>query len=192
MDNTPIGNVSSLVEKINYGFKPDYLFFWGHHARKDGRIGKQCLSQWWYSPFQIGNISYPTAEHYLMAEKARLFGDKETHSKILSSTTPDEAKRLGRNTIGFDEAVWTSHRVGIALRANAAKFSQNDVIGKFLLDTGEKILVEASPQDTIWGIGLPEEDPRAAIPQEWQGLNILGFVLMAVRFRLCAGKPEKY
>jgi ribA/ribD-fused uncharacterized protein len=67
-----------------------------------------------------------------------------------------------------------------------AKFSQNPRLSEFLLATGNAILVEASPMEWIWGIGLTEEDPRARQPAHWKGLNLLGFALMAARTQLVA------
>jgi len=65
-----------------------------------------------------------------------------------------------------------------------AKFSQHPELGQFLLATGERVLVEASPQDRVWGVGLTADDERAASPRTWRGLNLLGFALMEVRHRL--------
>lgn len=179
--NTNIQNVETLIAAIENGFQPKYLFFWGHQPRKDGQVSKSCLSQWWDSPFEVEGILYRTAEHYMMAEKARLFDDEETRQKILVAGHPNEAKKLGRTVQDFDEAVWQEHRYEIVVQANAAKFSQNEALGTFLINTKKRVLVEASPYDTIWGIGLAEDDPKAGDPTRWQGLNLLGFALMEVR-----------
>jgi ribA/ribD-fused uncharacterized protein len=184
MDNSSIYNVESLKTQIKQGFQPTYLFFWGHQAREDGYIGKQCLSQWWNSSFEVEGIVYPTAEHFMMAEKARLSGDDIIRKKILLASSPREAKELGRNIRGFDEEIWLQNRFAIVVRANEAKFSQIEAIRNFLLETKEKILVEASPVDTVWGIGLAEHDSRASNPEQWKGLNLLGFALMMVRLKL--------
>lgn len=137
----------------------------------------------------MDGIRYPTAEHYLMAEKARLFGDTHALEKILSASHPGEAKALGRLVSGFDEQLWEQRRVEIAVRGNTAKFSQNSQLKAFLLGTKARVLVEASPQDTIWGIGLNENDSRAQDPRSWKGLNLLGFALMRVRAYI--GETEK-
>jgi ribA/ribD-fused uncharacterized protein len=184
MDDIQISDVNTLIESIKNGYQPIYLFFWGHRTPKDGQIGKQCLSQWWPSPFQVDHIHYPTAEHFLMAEKARLFGDEELRAKIIAAKTPGEAKILGRVVKNFDEDLWLRHRDDLALHCNEAKFSQNEGIKTYLLGTKQKVLVEASPVDGIWGIGLDESDPRATFPEEWRGLNLLGFTLMKVRSKL--------
>ena len=169
---------------MSKGYDPQFIFFWGHQPRRDGKIGKSCLSQWWPSPFELDGVTYATAEHYMMAQKASLFGDEVTLGKILMIPDPRIAKRLGRSVQGFDEDVWQTHRREIVLRGSEAKFSQNPDLLSFLLSTGECILVEASPFDCIWGIGLNEDDPRALDPARWRGTSLFGFVLMEVRSRL--------
>jgi ribA/ribD-fused uncharacterized protein len=176
--------VEALVSQRALGATPKYLFFWGHQPSPDGRIGKSCFSQWFDSPFTLGDIIYATAEHFMMAEKARLFADEAVRARILAARTPAEAKKLGRLIAGFDEARWLKARFEIVVNGNLAKFSQNPALGEFLLNTGERVLVEASPVDAIWGIGLAADDPRASEPARWPGLNLLGFALMAVRCRL--------
>lgn len=179
-----IYDVESLLAEVRKGFHHKYLFFWGHRPQKDGQIGKQCLSQWWSSAFEIDGVVYPTAEHYMMAEKARLFDDNEARRKILSTSHPGTAKKLGREVEGFDEVVWSQHRFGIVVRGNVAKFRQNIELREFLLNTKQRVLVEASPTDRIWGIGLTADDPDVENPEKWKGLNLLGFALMKVRAEL--------
>lgn len=187
MDRQDISDVASLARAAQDGLRPEYLFFWGHQTAQAGQIGKQCLSQWWEAPFTVDGVNYPTAEHYMMAEKARLFGDPDICQAILAAETPEQAKELGRQVRGFDGAAWTRQRVPVVTRGNTAKFGQNPALKAFLLSTGEKILVEASPLDGIWGIGLAEDDLCARDPRQWQGLNLLGFALMRVRKNLNAG-----
>jgi ribA/ribD-fused uncharacterized protein len=166
---------------------PTFIFFWGNHPGKDGSIGKQCLSQWWACQFVKDGVEYLSAEHYMMAEKARLFGDLAALERILAARDPDQAKRLGRGVKNFQNDVWEKYRIEIVLRGNEAKFGQNGALKKYLLGTGDAVLVEASPLDTIWGIGLAHDHPGAADPRQWLGLNLLGFVLMEVRTRLRKG-----
>ncbi len=182
--NQAIYDVKSLIAAVEQGFQPHYLFFWGHQPQQSGQIGKECLSQWWPAIFTIEGVSYPTAEHYMMAEKARLFGDIQTCQAILAASQPSVAKRLGREVRGFDEALWSQQRFEIVVRGNKAKFSQNETLKAFLLNTQARVLVEASPVDPVWGIGLAEASPEAADPTRWRGLNLLGFALMKVRARL--------
>jgi len=172
--------VKALKARFNDGESLEFVFFWGHQASKKG-VSVSCLSQWYEASFVVDGVVYPTAEHYMMAEKARLFGDEETCALVLGAKSPMDAKKLGRKVVGFDEEVWLGSRFSIVNRANQEKFSQNPELAKFLLNTGAKVLVEASPVDAIWGIGLAQEDARACDPNLWLGLNLLGFSLMQVR-----------
>lgn len=169
---------------VREGFRPNYIFFWGHKPLPSGDIGSCCFSQWWPSAFNVDGIEYPTAEHYMMAEKARLFGDEVTRKEILAVKDPNAARQLGRNVNGFEEDVWIDSRLPIVVRGSYEKFTQNAELRRFLLQTGNKVLVEASPMDRIWGIGLRSNDTRARNPELWPGLNLLGFALMEVRQRL--------
>jgi len=181
-----IRSVEDLIQASSRKERFKYVFFWGHTPPADGSVGKACFSQWWVAPFEIDRITYPTAEHYMMAGKARLFGDKEAAHKIITCKHPKQAKAFGRTVRGFDEELWREERFGIVAAANHAKFSQHPALRNFLLGTGDRVLVEASPVDAIWGIGLAADDPRAEKPQQWKGLNLLGFALMEVRERLRA------
>jgi ribA/ribD-fused uncharacterized protein len=122
----------------------------------------------------------------MMAAKARLSGDAEAVGKILAAPDPGAAKALGREVRGFDEQHWTEHRFDVVVAANLAKFGQHPELRDFLAGTGSRVLVEASPRDRIWGIGLAADDERAESPERWPGLNLLGFALMEVRHRLRA------
>ncbi|HEY9841039.1 MAG TPA: NADAR family protein, partial [Candidatus Obscuribacterales bacterium] len=124
---------------------------------------------------------------WMMAAKAELFGDPATRKKILLARTPGEAKALGRMVRDYDDARWEAERFAIVVSGNLHKFSQHPQLGAWLCATGQRILVEASPQDRIWGIGLDEHHPDAARPERWLGLNLLGFALMEVREQLRAG-----
>ena len=180
MDVYNISDRRELINYLNLGDRVKYLYFWGHQP-KDGSVDKSCFSQWYQSSFELDNIKYATAEHYMMAEKARLFNDSEILAKILAASHPGEAKKLGRSILGFDESIWLKHRRAIVVRGNVCKFEQNEALKEFLVNTGDRILVEASPRDKIWGIGLEQNHPDAANPNKWRGLNLLGFSLMEVR-----------
>jgi ribA/ribD-fused uncharacterized protein len=173
-----------LLAALDSGLNPKYLFFWGHRPTADGLVSKSCFSQWFEAPFLIDGERYATAEHFMMAEKARLFGDSETRQRVLAARTPAEAKKLGRGVKNFDEAAWLAERFQIVVAANRAKFSQNPPMAEFLARTGEQVLVEASPVDAIWGIGLAADHADAAHPMRWPGFNLLGFALMQVRDEL--------
>ncbi len=171
----------ALIASIAMGSIPKFLFFWGHQPKHSDQIGKECLSQWYEVAFTIDNVRYPSTEHFMMAEKARLFHDSTSLNKILAAKHPGEAKMLGRSIASFKESLWQAHRFTIALQGNIAKFQQNPELKAFLLTTGNKILVEASPIDSIWGIGLAHDHTDATNPTAWPGLNLLGFALMQVR-----------
>ncbi|RFP63529.1 NADAR family protein [Hymenobacter lapidiphilus] len=180
----PIRSVESLLHHLEAGETPKFLYFWGHTPAYRGRVGKECFSQWYPAVFTAEGDTYLTAEHYMMAEKARLFGDEITRQAILHAGHPNDAKKLGRRITPFDEAQWLAARFDIVVRGNEAKFGQHPALREFLLDTGRRVLVEASPIDAIWGIGLAQESSHAAHPEQWRGLNLLGFALMEVRNRL--------
>lgn len=178
-------SLDSLTAAVRDGARYDYLCFWGHRG-KPGQVGKGCFSQWYPAGFELDGQRYATAEHWMMAGKARLFGDAAIAARILASDDPAEAKALGRKIAGFDETRWVEHRYALVVAGNLAKFEQNPALGAFLLATGERVLVEASPVDAIWGIGLAADHADATRPERWRGLNLLGFALMDVRARLAA------
>jgi ribA/ribD-fused uncharacterized protein len=177
-------SIEELIQFVDGGNRVTYLFFWGHQPEKNGTVSKSCLSYWYPAIFTLNDITYATTEHYIMAQKAKLFGDTQTHQAILNAKTPKEAKALGRKVTGFIEDIWNTHRIDIMVTGNEAKFSQHQELKQFLLSTGNTILVEASPYDTIWGIGMGVDHPHIENPKAWKGLNLLGFALMEVRTRL--------
>lgn len=179
-------DVDALRARVAGGERFAYLHFWGHRPRADGAPSASCFSQWHASPFTVDGVRYATAEHWMMAGKARLFDDPAALAKVLASADPAVAKAAGRGVRGFDEARWRAHRLDLVVEGNLAKFVQHPALGAFLLSTGDQVLVEASPVDAIWGIGLAAGDPRAHDPAQWPGLNLLGFALMDVRGRLGA------
>lgn len=144
------------------------------------------FGQWTDSVFVVDGVTYRCAEQFMMAEKARLFGDEAIRAKILASASPRAHKALGRRVSGFDQAVWERSALDIVVRGNRAKFSQNPAMRAALLATGDKLLVEASPLDKIWGVGLRADDPRVHDRATWRGQNLLGEALMRVRAELRA------
>ncbi|WP_330959246.1 NADAR family protein [Photobacterium sp. 53610] len=169
-----------LLEFVLRGGKPEYVFFWGHQKPKSG-VSKSCFSQWYDASFEENGIQFRTAEHYMMYQKAVLFGDFAVAEKIIRCDLPNEVKKLGREVSGFDETLWNQNRLSIVVQANRLKFSQNPDLLAFLISTGDSILVEASPVDKVWGIGLAADDERAKDPAQWRGENLLGYALMLVR-----------
>jgi len=153
--------------------KSNYVFFWNG-----------IYSQWYQAPMTIDGINYNCCEQYMMHQKALTFGDTETAELIMKAEHPKDQKALGRQVKNFDKAKWDTVSIGIVFKGNYAKFSQNDELGDELLATGNKILVEASPYDTIWGIGMGEKEPGINNPANWRGLNLLGWSIMLVRKEL--------
>ncbi|MBL8940005.1 MAG: NADAR family protein [Archangium sp.] len=168
-----------------FTFRP----FYGHTARADGRVSDACFSQWSPCRFVVDGIEYVTAEQFMMAGKARLFGDREALAKILAERSPAKAKALGRQVRRFDAAAWEQHRFDLVAFGSHAKFSQDEALKAHLLATGQSILVEAAPRDRIWGIGLGRENPLVNEPKRWRGRNLLGFALVHARDVLREQRP---
>lgn len=173
-----------LLAAENCGTRVKFVTFWGHTGPSSGGLGPHVFSQWYEHEFVVAGISYATAEHWMMAEKARLFGDDERLAEILIAPSPGAAKALGRQVVGFENEMWDAHRLEIVTRGSTAKFGSDDALRKYLVGTGTRVLVETSPVDPVWGIGLAVDDPAAAIPSQWQGLNLLGLALMQARAAL--------
>ena len=180
-----------LLEQCKEGVPLEYLFFWGHTKWQQQAVGTFLFSQWYPSPFTVEGRTYRTAEHWMMAEKARLFGDEEAVVRILRAETPKEAKELGRQVKGFDAETWEQHGYGMVVAGNRHKFEQTPLFKDYLLSTGNKIFVEASPVDPVWGIGHAQESAVAKNPFLWRGENKLGFALMEVRDQLLAVRAEQ-
>ncbi|AJC55683.1 NADAR family protein [Streptomyces sp. 769] len=180
-------SVTELIALTATGQRVKYVHFWGHRPPRGGGIGASCFSQWWPSPFTVDGVRYATAEHWMMAGKARLFDDADAERRALAATHPKQAKDAGRTVRGFDEEVWRQRRFDLIVEGSRHKFGQDPELREFLLGTGSRVLVEASPVDRIWGIGLAADDDRAADPARWRGLNLLGFALMEARQRLSEG-----
>ena len=177
-------DLPSLLTVWNKGTRPEFLMFWGRKENDMSSVGPYVFSQWHFSDFEINGIVYATAEHWMMAQKARLMGDENSLQAILTSKGPDEAKIYGRRICDWDQAKWDANKFEIVVQGNVAKFGQDSVLRNFLLGTFDMVLVEASPHDTVWGIGLRREDPESKDPNKWRGQNLLGFALMEARERL--------
>lgn len=172
----------SLIKRIESGEKFDFLCFYGHAVHSP--VTKTCFSQWYPAPFTVDGVLYPTAEHWMMAGNALLFGDEDALERILVASDPKSAKAIGREVRGFDDKVWKANARRLVTEGNVHKFSQSAELKAFLLATGDAVLVEAAPRDQIWGIGLGQDNPRALDPTQWRGQNLLGFALMDVREKL--------
>lgn len=142
------------------------------------------FSQWYSCRLTVRGLNFNCAEQYMMYCKANLFNDKATADRIMASSSPRKQKAFGRKVRDFNNTTWMEKAQDIVFAGNFAKFSQNPKLKKALADSGEAILVEASPYDTIWGVGLAENDPRILDPTQWLGTNLLGYTLMEVRTAL--------
>ena len=180
----PEFDLKKVREEFNSGKTQKFLFFWGHQPAKDGSITKSCFSQWWKSDFSENGEKYCCMEQYMMKKKSELFGDDEIVKEIMKSTDPKQIKALGRKVKNFDEKKWNEVKYSIVFNGNLLKFSQNIELKDFLLSTGNDIIVEASPYDKIWGIGMSSDDELVKNPTKWKGENLLGFALMEVRERI--------
>ena len=177
---TPIA-LESLQAAMARGETFTFRPFYGHTPRAGGALSDACFSQWWRSRFVADGVTYETAEQYMMAAKARLFGDDDALERILAAEDPSKVKALGREVQGFDEARWAAARFDAVTAGSIAKFSSTPELRAYLLSTGDSVLVEAAPRDRIWGIGLGRENLLVAEPAKWRGLNLLGFALMRAR-----------
>jgi ribA/ribD-fused uncharacterized protein len=184
-----MNNTQALIKHIAQGNTVKYLHFWGHQ-QKGQSVDKSCFSQWFPATFVLDGTPYLTAEHYMMAQKARLFNDQQNLDAILQCATPVEAKKLGRQVLHFDHTLWNAHCFDYVVQGNIGKFAQNPALKMFLLNTKERVLVEASPRDRIWGIGMGSNNPNACNPEQWRGKNQLGFALMAARDVLRKGEQD--
>lgn len=174
-------HIDWLKARIDQGETIKYIFFWGHTGQHHIEVGKFVFSQWYPAPFTVEGIEYKTSEHWMMAQKALLFHDTAAYNAILKAEKPGEAKEIGRKIVGFDEAIWVEKRYELVKAGNIHKFNQHAKLKDFLLSTADRVLVEASPTDAIWGIGLPSSASEVENPYHWRGLNLLGFALMETR-----------
>ena len=173
-------NVEKIKEIVRKNPTTEIIYFWGHTPNPE-KITKSCFSQWYDVYFEVDGVQYHTTEQYMMASKARLFGDEDTWSEIMNANSPAKYKKLGRKVKGFDATIWDEKKLEIVVEGNKAKFGQNPDLKDFLFGTGDAILVEASPYDKIWGIGMDREAALNSRIEDWNGENLLGCALMEVR-----------
>lgn len=149
----------------------NHLFFYGEE-----------FSNWHDAPFKdlVTGIPFQNSEQAFMWWKAFTFNDFETCGKIEINPNPRVNKQLGREVKNFDPKIWSFVSYGIMKMVNYAKYTQNPVLRDKLLSTGDLILVEASPYDKIWGIGMDETNPDLLDEEKW-GHNLLGKALVEVR-----------
>lgn len=166
-----------LMRKAVEAKKEKFTFFWAG-----------TFSQWAESPFKIDGVAFNTAEQYMMYKKALLFNDFKQAERIMETSNPRAQTQLGREVIGFDKSRWERYCKQFVYEASFAKFTQNPKMLVELLATEGTTLVEASPKDNIWGIGLAEDDPKALSRDTWEGTNWLGEILTEVRKDIIAKK----
>lgn len=168
-------NIEEITEKPSHA--KDYVFFW--------QTGSP-FSNWHPSKYTYDNIEFNCSEQGVMWSKAKLFEDNESANKILECTTSQQKKmkELGRGVKKFKEGVWKRNRVSIYKVHCYEKFTQNSHLKEKLLQTGNKTLVEASPNDAIWGIGINEKKAKVTPPNKWPGMNLLGIILTEIRDEL--------
>lgn len=186
-----IYDLNTLKKAYQKGENLKFLFFWGHTPPADGGVSEACFSQWWFCRFTVDGTEYSCAEQFMMAEKARMFGDEEMLSMILQAKQPKAMKAYGRAVRNFEKERWDSACYEIVKRGNLAKFSQNQELWDYMKNTKKRILVEASPRDRIWGIGMGKSNPDAECPVKWRGTNLLGFALTEVRDILLEKEEEE-
>ena len=160
--------------------KEKFKFFWGG-----------TFSQWQKSKFIIDGVEFNCCEQYMMYKKALMFGDYDIANKVMNEKNPREQKALGRKVKGFNKERWETYCRKIVYDGNMAKFTQNENMLWELMSTGDSTIVEASPKDKIWGIGLSDSDTRAQDRSTWQGTNWLGEAIQAVRETLKKEENEK-
>ena len=181
---TAVRSVEELLAHLDTGLLPNTSTSGGTPRPIKTASARSASASGTRRAFTVAGETYPTAEHYMMAEKARLFGDEATRQAILRAGHPDEAKRFGRRITPFDEAQWHAARFDIVVRGNVAKFSQHPALREFLLGTGSRRAGGSQPRGCHLGHRAGRRPPEAAHPAQWRGLNLLGFALMEVREQL--------
>ena len=148
-----------------------HYFFWKHQ-----------FGQWTMRDMEDSDgTEYNCCEQYMMAQKARLFRDEQSFKSIMQEADPRKQQEFGRLVANYDQETWDRNREEIVYRGNLLKFFQHQDLRERLYVTSPKILVEASPYDTVWGVGLSAKDPLILDEKNWRGQNLLGKVLMRVR-----------
>lgn len=168
----------ALLHAWERGHRPELRCFGWEPPRPGCAPGLACLSLRWPCRFELEGQRYHSAAQWLAASQARLAADEAALEQILSAGADPPC---GLEIRGLQPAGWRRHRRQLALRGCLAKFGQDRVLSAILRSTGDAILVDASPHDTLWGIGLCASDPRARSPGTWRGYNLLGFALVEVR-----------
>jgi len=168
------------LKEYDITVRDGFALFWG-----------SPLSNWHKCKFEVDGRQFTSSEQYMMYAKAMIFNDIVTAQKILATNDPKKQKALGREVKNFNEGIWDQYKAQIVLEGILEKFTQNVDLQEILLATGDLEIVEASPYDRIWGIGLAADHPDATNPKKWQGQNLLGLILKDVREFLKAEKEAQ-
>jgi hypothetical protein len=161
------------MNKYNYTIKDNYLLFWSGH-----------FSNWYPASFIIGSMTFNCVEQYMMYMKAKTFNDQETMDKVMATLDAKEQKKLGRGVKNFNPVAWDLVKEEVVYDGCFAKYLQNLDLKEDIIKTNDLMLVEASPYDKIWGIGMSAKDPDVTDESKWKGENLLGKALMKVRNKL--------
>ncbi|XP_067946360.1 riboflavin biosynthesis protein VVA0006-like [Watersipora subatra] len=170
-ESTSSSNAANVFEPA----KERFTFFY----KKDSPF-----SQFHSCQFTVAGVTYNCAEQYMMHQKAVMFGDTQMAKRILASSSPPQQKSFGRLVEKFDPEVWARQCREVVFNGNYAKFTQNKNLLTHLIATEGTTLVEASPRDKIWGIGMGANNPLAQNRATWKGRNYLGEALTQVRERI--------
>jgi len=147
-----------------------HIYFWN-----------SMFSNWFPAKFEYKGHDFANSEQAFMWEKALFFKDHKIADQVLNTPNPAQNKALGRRVKNFNDYKWSLASYDIMVEVNMAKWV---MMKQDLLDTGNKILVEASPVDPIWGVGLGPKDPKVLDEKNWKGQNLLGKALMEVRDKI--------
>lgn len=150
-----------------------HLFFYRH-----------LLGQWHIHPFTVEGITYNCPEQYMMYQKAVLFKDEDAAEKILHEEKPHNHQKIGRIVKNYSQNIWDNVKFDVIVAGNMARFREDELGRNFLFESDPLILVEASPTDLVYGVGLGENDPLILDENNWRGQNLLGKALMKVRTEL--------
>lgn len=172
---------NDICKRYDSGESLRFVFFGECHSEFTDSVGKECFSRWYSLAFEIEGKSFFCIEQYMMAEKACFFDDEECERRIMNNNDIEDITLLGQQIKIFDGFLWDNYKKDVIRQGNVAKFADNKELFEFLISTDDAILVEATPYDVVWGIGMREGDQGIDNPHNWKGENILGFTLMKIR-----------
>lgn len=173
-----------MLSKLGFKTTDDMnlVYFWKPKPQQRGVVDAACCCQWWLSKFTFEGVGFRSAEHAMMYGKAKMFNDAQAMAAILEEPHPHAAKAIGRQVQNFDQNQWEMESYKLVREINEAKFTQDPSLKKWLMSLPKNtVIVETSPYDRIWGIGLAENEPVDLTNiNNWQGQNKLGFAITEV------------